>query len=148
MLIAHFLTGHWLDLILAIVIFFVFTLDYLPATWAGMQRGYFDEKLQKTVLNPKQSLLAALTNAIFFTSLKSALITIGFKGATSIVLFTVIGVDLVSHGSLSNNAVIMAIVGIVAYISSRCSRTQKRSVLHTFSGIVAGNSVETSSWSP
>lgn len=48
------------------------------------------------------------------SAIRSLLVTFGFRGATSIILFAVIGVDLVPKQELSDNAVIVAIAAIIA----------------------------------
>jgi len=52
--------------------------------------------------------------AFVFTLNRSLLVIIGFKGATSIIIFGGVGVELAFRHTISNNVVILTIVGLLA----------------------------------
>lgn len=130
--ILHFLAGHWLDLILGILIFFVITTNFIPAKYAGLSETYTDnfgnERKQE-----KQSLTTALTTFLFYTLLKSFMVTLTLKGAVSLIMFLVVGVELISTHTISTNAVIISVVAIIAlYAESLIEKAKKFSIFNLF----------------
>lgn len=114
MVIADFLAHHWLDIILLLAAFFVLTYQWIPAHMAGLEKQYKDVNTGEWKNNRKQSILEAIMTSVFFTLNRSLLVVIGFRGATTILIFAVVGVELVSRHTISTNAVILAIVGLIA----------------------------------
>lgn len=112
--LAEFISNHWSDIIIGIALFFLITTRIIPPKFSGMEDEYYDTTLGKVVQNRKQSLAEAVGNFLFFTTLRSALVTVGFRGATTIIMFAVIIVELIAHKTISTNAVIISIVGILA----------------------------------
>ena len=113
MLIAQFLSRHWLDLVLGLAAFFLLTWKFLPPTMAGLDRTFVDnagnEQPQK-----RQSILDAIMTLLVFSLTRSLIVTIGLKGATTLIMFAVIVVELINRHTISTNAVILSIVGIIA----------------------------------
>ena len=110
----NWLVNHLGDIFAILLLFFIFTIKFIPPHLAGLDKEYFDTSQNKIVSQKNQSILDAITTAIFFTSIRSLLTVLTLKGTTSLLMFAVIGVDLITHKSISNNVVIISVVGIIA----------------------------------
>ncbi len=114
MTITNFVLSHWSDIILALLAFFALTFQWIPPSMAGLDKQYYDLQANRMVEQRKQSLLEALMTTIVFTLNRSLLVVMTFRAATTILAFTAVGVELVFRHTLSTNAVVVAIIGIVA----------------------------------
>ncbi|HVV26282.1 MAG TPA: hypothetical protein VHC21_04615 [Candidatus Saccharimonadales bacterium] len=114
MIIAHFLSAHWLDLILGTAFFFLITAKVIPPRFAGLDEKYFDLQRQEMVDQSKQSLLEAVMTALAFTLTKALFVTIGLRGFITLVLFVLIGASLIFGKDIATNIVIISVIGILA----------------------------------
>jgi hypothetical protein len=112
-MVHKFIISNYIDIILVVILFFVFTAKVIPPQYAGTDKYYYDQHGNKKE-SQKACLIEALTNMIFFTLFKSLMISITMKGTITLLLFIIVGVELYFSKTISLNAVIVSSIGIIA----------------------------------
>lgn len=113
MIIAHFLYAHWSDIVLGLAMFFAVNLRVFPPQFVGYDPDYIDDKTQDKVIQRKQSLLEGVTQLVY-TLTRNIIVMISLKGTTSMLIFGLVIFQLIELHTITTNAVILAVVGLVA----------------------------------
>lgn len=112
-MIIKFITLYWLDLIVMIAIFIMSIIPIFPPEWGGANKTWRDydgsEKPQKNF-----NLIELIVRLFSSVVLLGPALSIGFRGTVTLILFIVLISDLVLNKSITNNAITISIVAIVA----------------------------------
>lgn len=113
-MILNFILHNWPDIILSVVIFLLATLPIFPPICAGLRWEFYDFNQKKMVKQKWLNLFETISNLIAFTIIQGPILSISFSGTVTLLLFIAIGADLYFNKKITNNAVILVVIGILA----------------------------------
>lgn len=118
--------------IVLILLGLLLLLPTIPPRWIGLQDTYFNSFYKKELPVQKYSILKVLIN-FFLSPITEFLVIWSLKGIVSIVIFAVIGADLFFRKQLSNEAVTLVSVGILAlYLEQLIEKAKKITIWKLF----------------
>lgn len=113
-MVSTFLLQNWLDIIFISVLFLFSVIPLFPPTFAGLNKDYFDLYYQSWRKNKNLNFWELIVHLISHVIVSGPALSLGFRGTVTLALFIVIGADLYLNKRITDNAVIIAIAGIVA----------------------------------
>lgn len=132
-IILTFMGKHWLDVLLSVGIFLLVTARLIPPQLGGLSKEYWDANQQKLIKQENISFIAAVMNSVFSSVLNPVIAWLPIKGAISVIMFVVVGVELYNTKTISTNAMIITVAAILAlYAETIVERAKKLSVLKLF----------------
>lgn len=122
MVLWNLLIRHWSDILLALAGFFLAIIRVWSPELAGLNKTYFDPQgIEQT--QRKMSFLEILMSNLSHVILMPFTISFTLRGTVTVILFLGIGLDIFLTKKISDNAVKIAIVGIVALYLERLIET-------------------------
>lgn len=109
-LVIDFFKNSWL----ALIIIIIFLIPTIPYKW------FFDVKPGLDIYkdNAKKSLIT-YTIYLLGSALGEIALTLKFKGIVSIIIFTLLAIDLVYNHNLSNYTIILVTIGLISLYFDR-----------------------------
>jgi hypothetical protein len=120
--------GFMANNIVLILFSLLLLLPIIPPHWIGLQDTYFNTFYKKEMPVQKYSILKVLINSLL-SPITEFLVIWSLKGTVSVVIFVVIGTDLLLRKQLSREAVALVSVGIIAlYLEQLIEKAKKISI--------------------
>lgn len=116
-MILQFIQHNFSDIIIILFLVIVSVIPLIPPTWAGLNKEHFDYNLKEMVAQKKLNFwesIITLFASLFNRLLIGAALSVQFRRAVTIILFLVLGADLVINRKITDNATKLVIVSIVA----------------------------------
>lgn len=113
-MILDFVINYWADILIVVPIFALALLPIIPPTFAGLNKTYFDYYSGKEKDQKKLNFFELVIQLISHLVVTGPVLSIGFRGTVTLILFLILGADLFLNRRITDNAVTLSIVGIVA----------------------------------
>ncbi|MDP4000412.1 MAG: hypothetical protein Q8Q11_03210 [bacterium] len=105
----EWLVDNWESVLLITAAIAILLAPVIPPTWVGMTATYIDPEG-----NQQKSQRFSLWGAFMKLILQDLIVFIGFRGTITLVLLGAVGLDIYFQEKLTTQAVVLAVVGLVA----------------------------------
>lgn len=113
-MILNFLVHTWADILVGSFLFLFSVIPIFPPTFAGLNKEYYDTFFKAWRKQKNFNFWELIVHLISHVLVTGPALSLGFRGTVTLALFVVLGADLYLNKRITDNAVIIAIAGIVA----------------------------------
>jgi len=132
-MVTDFILAHWSDVVIMLIASFLALIPFFPPTWGGANKTYYDIFKKEDVIQKNFNLIELIVRLLGGVILTGFSVSIGFKGTITLILLIVLITDLIFNKAITNNAITVSIVAIVAlYLESVLDKADEVSLGKVF----------------
>ena len=113
-MIYEFIIEYWADILITLPLVILSVIPIIPPTWAGFHKTYFNSFYNQEMKQKNMNFYELIVHLFSHVIVTGPALSLGFRGTVTLILFTILGADLHLNHQITNNAVILSIVGILA----------------------------------
>lgn len=125
-MITDFVLANWSDVLIIFTASLLAIIPFFPPTWGGANKTYYDILKKEDVIQKKFNLVELIIRLLGGVILTGFSVSIGFRGTITLVLLVVLITDLIFNKAITNNAITVSIVAIIAlYLESILDKAEE-----------------------
>ena len=132
-MLTNYFLGNWTDVLIIVILFLLAIVPIFPCTWGGANKTYFDINKKEDVIQRNFNFIELTVRLFSSVVLLGPALSMGFRGTVTMLLFVVLIADLILNKTITNNAITISIVGIVAlYLENILDKAEEISISKIF----------------